>query len=134
MQGRGVMLDLYRHFGRERKFVGYDDLMRCLEANDVTVEPGDMLCLYTGFGDLVVEMGGDPDEHTLRRFRSGPRVLSIRPESERRRRSRDPHLGRRVRKRRPQLPGKRLSRTIGLQVSRCAAFVPAPCRSLSRYR
>jgi hypothetical protein len=65
MQGRGVMLDLYRHIGRDHTFVGYDAFMRAMEANGVEVEPGDMLCLYTGFGDVILEMEGDPDEHTL---------------------------------------------------------------------
>jgi hypothetical protein len=31
VQGRGVMIDLHAHFGRERRAVGYDDLMRVLE-------------------------------------------------------------------------------------------------------
>src|SRR5712664_4224329 len=30
-QGRGVLIDLHHHFQRERKAVGYDDLMRVLE-------------------------------------------------------------------------------------------------------
>lgn len=65
MQGRGVMVDLQRHFGREHKYVGYADWMGCLEANGVMVEKGDMLCIYTGFADLLLEMGGNPDAETL---------------------------------------------------------------------
>ena len=38
VQGRGVMIDLVRHFDREAKSVGYDDLMRVMEQDDVTVE------------------------------------------------------------------------------------------------
>ena len=60
-QGRGVMIDLHRHFGRDRKAVGYDDLMRILEADGVIVEKGDMVTLYTGFGDVIMEQGGKPD-------------------------------------------------------------------------
>ncbi|MSO77230.1 MAG: cyclase family protein [Alphaproteobacteria bacterium] len=65
--GRGVMLDLHRHFGRERKIVGYDDFMMALEKNKVTVETGDMLCLYTGFADVIIELDRKPDGPTLAR-------------------------------------------------------------------
>jgi len=66
VQGRGVMIDLHRHFGDERRRVGYDDLMRVLEADRVAVEKGDMVCLHTGFAQLVLDMRGDPDPARLR--------------------------------------------------------------------
>lgn len=59
-QGRGVLVDLYHHFGRERRALGYDELMRVLEADRVTVEKGDMVCLYTGFADVLLEMRKAP--------------------------------------------------------------------------
>lgn len=65
IQGRGVMIDLHAHYGRERKLVGYDDLMKVLEADKVVVEKGDMVCLHTGFAGMLMEMGGKPDEHAL---------------------------------------------------------------------
>lgn len=65
LQGRGVMIDLHAHFGRAPEPVGYDALMRVLDADKVTVEPGDMVCLHTGFGELLLEMKGEPDEHRL---------------------------------------------------------------------
>jgi kynurenine formamidase len=65
VQGRGVMVDLYAPFGAERKFVGYDDLMRIMEKDKVTVETGDMLCLHTGWAQAVADMKGDPDAVTL---------------------------------------------------------------------
>ena len=65
VQGRGVMIDLVRHFGREAKSVGYDDLMRVMEQDDVTVELGDMVCLHTGFATMIVEMAGHPDKEKL---------------------------------------------------------------------
>jgi kynurenine formamidase len=65
VQGRGVMIDLVAHFGRERTVVGYDGLMRVLEADRVVVEQGDMVCLHTGFAQMLVEMGGQPDPHRL---------------------------------------------------------------------
>lgn len=61
MQGRAVMVDLHAHHGRAHTFVGYDDLMRVMEADRVTVEPGDMVCLHTGFAAMLLEMGGKPD-------------------------------------------------------------------------
>ena len=55
------MIDLHAHFKRERKAVGYDDLMRVLEADRVAVEKGDMVCLYTGFADVILELKKNPD-------------------------------------------------------------------------
>ena len=60
-QGRGVMIDLHAHFGRERKAVGYEDLMRVMEKDKVVVERGDMVCLYTGFADVLLELRKHPD-------------------------------------------------------------------------
>ena len=49
MQTRGVMVDLFAHVGLEQVPVGYDQLMRILEADKVEVEEGDVLCFRTGF-------------------------------------------------------------------------------------
>ena len=65
VQGRGVMIDLRAHLGDERTAVGYDTLMRIIEADRVVVEPGDMVCLHTGFADRLLQMGGKPDLHTV---------------------------------------------------------------------
>ncbi|RZI44502.1 cyclase family protein [Herbaspirillum sp. HC18] len=65
MQGRGVLVDLARHFGRERVLVGYQELMEVMRKDNVVVEPGDMLVLRTGFAEAVVEMAGQPDADTL---------------------------------------------------------------------
>ena len=54
VQGRGVMLDLRRHFGDGRTVVGYDALMRVLDADQVDVATGDMVCLHTGFADRLL--------------------------------------------------------------------------------
>jgi kynurenine formamidase len=61
IQGRAVMIDLEAHFGRARKLVSYDDLMRVLEQDRVAVEPGDMVCLRTGFAQVLLEMNRQPD-------------------------------------------------------------------------
>ncbi len=65
IQGRGVLADLHAHHGRDRAFIGYDELMRIFEADQVEVETGDMLVLHTGFAQAVYEMGGDPDPEIL---------------------------------------------------------------------
>ena len=65
MQGRGVLVDLHAHFGDERKLVGFDALMSVLAADQVAVEPGDMLCLRTGFDRVILAMDRNPDAHRL---------------------------------------------------------------------
>ena len=65
VQGRGVLVDLHAHVGRDRALIGYDALMRIMAADGVAVEPGDMLCLHTGFGAMVLEMGRTPDPAKL---------------------------------------------------------------------
>ena len=54
LQGRGVMIDLRHHLGPGRHAVGYYTLMRIIDADDIAVEPGDILCLYSGFGDILL--------------------------------------------------------------------------------
>jgi hypothetical protein len=65
LQGRAVMIDLYAHYGRKRHAVGYDDLMRIMAADGITVEAGDLVCLRTGFDEVILEGGRTPDKHTL---------------------------------------------------------------------
>jgi kynurenine formamidase len=65
VQGRGVLVDLAAHYGRDRKLVGHDDLMAVMETDDVIVEEGDILVLRTGFAELLVEMDGRPDKSVL---------------------------------------------------------------------
>jgi Putative cyclase len=66
VQGRGVLVDLHAHFGDDRVAVGHDALLRVLEADRVEVEAGDLLCLHTGFGEIVLGMAGRPDASVLR--------------------------------------------------------------------
>lgn len=61
VQGRAVMIDLRHHVGDGRVYVGYEQLMRIMEADKVEVEPGDMVCLYTGFADEILAMNKNPD-------------------------------------------------------------------------
>jgi hypothetical protein len=70
-QGRGVLIDLHHHFGREQRAVTCDELMQVMKQDGVTVEKGDMVCLYTGFADMVLEMRKQPDAGLLHRSCSG---------------------------------------------------------------
>lgn len=63
IQTRGVFVDLEARFGRERRFVGYETLRDLLAG--VSIESGDILCLYTGFADLIVDSAGRPDPECL---------------------------------------------------------------------
>ena len=49
MQGRGVMLDMATHLGTGRTVVGYDLLMRMLDADKIVVEEGDFFLFHTGW-------------------------------------------------------------------------------------
>ena len=63
VQGRGVMVDLFSHFGEfPRKEVGYDDLMRILESDGIEIERGDVLCLWTGLDRMIMRMNKEPDK------------------------------------------------------------------------
>jgi hypothetical protein len=65
VQGRAAMIDLRAHLGDAHTVVGYDALMRVIEADGVEIETGDMVCLHTGFADIVLGMGRQPDPHRL---------------------------------------------------------------------
>lgn len=71
VQGRAVLIDLEAHVGRTRTAVGHDALMRILDADGVTIEPGDMVCLHTGFGDTLMAMKRHPDVAQLHATGSG---------------------------------------------------------------
>ncbi|MCC0079375.1 MAG: cyclase family protein [Rhodobacter sp.] len=63
VQTRGVLADLEAHHGRDRAYVGYDGLMRALDGAEIL--PGDILCLHTGFADLILSMKKRPDPEIL---------------------------------------------------------------------
>jgi kynurenine formamidase len=71
VQGRGVLIDLEAHIGRKREAVGYDRLMRILEADKILIEAGDMVCLHTGFADTLLAMNRQPDIQQLHETGSG---------------------------------------------------------------
>lgn len=59
MQTRGVMIDLFAHVGLEWVAVGYDQLMRIIDADGVEVETGDVVCLRTGFDRALLAQYAD---------------------------------------------------------------------------
>jgi hypothetical protein len=71
VQGRAVMIDLHHHLGRERRAVDYDLLMQILKKDNVTIERGDLVCLYTGFADVILELKKNPDPKLLNNTCSG---------------------------------------------------------------
>ena len=65
MQGRAVLIDLYAHFGRERVHITNKILQEIIKKDQIVIEPGDMVCLRTGFDEVLLEMGKTPDIHIL---------------------------------------------------------------------
>ncbi|HVL59088.1 MAG TPA: cyclase family protein [Burkholderiaceae bacterium] len=65
VQGRGVMIDLFGACGRQRRVLGYDVLRRLMDEQRVEVEAGDLVCLWTGFDELILELDRKPTEAAL---------------------------------------------------------------------
>ncbi|MGF1651635.1 MAG: cyclase family protein [Hyphomicrobiaceae bacterium] len=65
VQGRAVMIDLRAAFGDAKKDVTFAELRRVMDDQHVVVEPGDMVCLHTGFADRVLGMGRAPEADTI---------------------------------------------------------------------
>jgi hypothetical protein len=61
VQGRGVLVDI-RAAG---PLVGHHALMQAIAAQGATVEPGDFLCLYSGYADLLLRDGAEVDRQAL---------------------------------------------------------------------
>jgi len=65
VQGRAVLIDLHAHFGDARTVVDHDLLTEVMRADGVQVEPGDIVCLHTGFAQAVLGMGKQPTHEAL---------------------------------------------------------------------
>ena len=65
IQGRGLLLDLAHHYGRAKRELGFREIERVLACDGLSVEPGDLLCLHTGFADELLKMGRKPDPARL---------------------------------------------------------------------
>jgi kynurenine formamidase len=61
VQGRGVLVDLYTRHEDSVRPVGYDALMRDIEAQQVEVRAGDFLLFWTGYDDMLLSMDKQPD-------------------------------------------------------------------------
>jgi len=66
LQGRGVMVNAFAAYGRTRQRIGYEELMKLIDDQGVEVRAGDLLCLYTGFADALLEQAKSPDAAMLR--------------------------------------------------------------------
>ena len=65
VQGRAVMIDLRAHLGESRILVDYAILADILARDAIVIEPGDMVCLHTGFADTLLSMNRQPDAKAL---------------------------------------------------------------------
>ena len=65
VQGRAVLVDLHAHFGDQRIAVNHAMLMEIFSKDGISVEPGDILLLHTGWDDLILAMQGEPDAGRL---------------------------------------------------------------------
>ncbi len=65
VQGRAIMVDLHAIHGDAHLDLDFAALEETMAAQGASVEEGDMLCLHTGFGRKIMEMGGKPDKATL---------------------------------------------------------------------
>ena len=61
IQGRGVMLDFFAHFGFQRRALSYDDVQRVIDADRIEIETGDLLVMRTGYTRLIMQMDRNPD-------------------------------------------------------------------------
>ena len=64
-QGRGVLIDLAHHLGHEWRGVERATLEEIMKADNVVVEPGDMVLFHTGFATKILEWGKNPDPKQL---------------------------------------------------------------------
>jgi kynurenine formamidase len=68
VQGRGVLIDVAHHLGHSDDWrpVDLTTLKEIMAADDVVVEPGDMLLIHTGFATQVLAWGREPDASRIR--------------------------------------------------------------------
>jgi hypothetical protein len=71
VQGRAVMIDLFKHFGRANHAVTHHELQEILHRDGIVIETGDMVCLYSGLDDVILGMGQEPDTEMLHNSCSG---------------------------------------------------------------
>jgi kynurenine formamidase len=59
------LVDLARHLGLGRTLVDGQTFINILQTEKISIEPGDMLVLRTGFAEAIVDMAGQPDHAKL---------------------------------------------------------------------
>ena len=65
VQGRGVLVDVAHHLGHDFQPVNLAKLQEIMAADNVVVEPGDMLLIHTGFATEILAMKRDPDPRKI---------------------------------------------------------------------
>ncbi len=65
VQGRGVLVDLRSAGAGPHGLVDYARLAKSLDEQGAKVEPGDFLCIYTGYADLLLRDGASVDSAAL---------------------------------------------------------------------
>ena len=73
VQGRGVLVDVAHHLGHDFRGVDRATLEEIMAADNVVVEPGDMLLIHTGFATKVLEWNREPDPVEIHRDVHVPR-------------------------------------------------------------
>src|SRR5262249_5643031 len=71
VQGRGVMIDLFAHVGREHALIEYEEVMRIVDDDKVEVEQGHMVLMHSSCHEVSLETRR---EHALDARRAGSAV------------------------------------------------------------
>jgi kynurenine formamidase len=68
VQGRGVLIDVAHHLGNTPEWtpVGMATLREIMAADNVVIEPGDMVLIHTGFATQVLAWNRNPDAAKIR--------------------------------------------------------------------
>jgi len=65
VQGRAVLIDLHTICGDAKTNADFSVLEQAMKDQNVSVEKGDMVCLYTGYTRRIYEMNGQPNNEVL---------------------------------------------------------------------
>jgi len=63
-----VLIAVAHHFGHEWRGVNFEMLQEVMRADNVVVEPGDMVLFHTGFATKVLEWNREPDPVEIHRM------------------------------------------------------------------
>jgi kynurenine formamidase len=67
VQGRGVLIDVAHHLNNSEDWqpVNMAMLNEIMAADNVVIEPGDMVLIHTGFATKILEWNGKPDDSRI---------------------------------------------------------------------